>query len=136
LNGPTSTAVLREATGAVGTKGRARFDKAASELGRKLIVTHLGVEDQDAGWPAAKLELTTRAFVVGRPHDAGSHATEARLRATRRFLDTMVQSRPYELGNAFGWGAAAAREAFEELVAAGEADRVGNAYRLRPEARS
>jgi hypothetical protein len=48
----------------------------------------------------------------------------------------MVQARPYELGNAFGWGADAARQAFEELVALGQTVRVGPAYRLSPEART
>jgi hypothetical protein len=135
LNGPTSTTVLREATAAVGPRGRARFDKAVAELGKKLVVTHLGVEDQDAGWPAARLELTARAFEVGSPTQQGSGGA-ARLRSARRYLDTMVQARPHELGNAFGWGADAARLAFEELVALGQAVRVGPAYRLSREART
>ncbi|MGE5461196.1 MAG: hypothetical protein ACM3WR_11310, partial [Solirubrobacterales bacterium] len=38
-------------------------------------------------------------------------------RAARRYLDTMLVARPYELGNAFGWGADAARSALDALVA-------------------
>jgi hypothetical protein len=131
LSGPTSTALLREAVGAFGPKGRRRFDRAQSQLGRALLVTNLGVETEGSGWPAAVLELTARAFpAVGRR--GGADDEEARLRATRRFLDTMIQARPYELGNAFGWGATAARSAFETLVGRGEAVRRSPAYRLAP----
>jgi hypothetical protein len=130
LNGPTSTAVLREATDALGPKGRSRFDKALSELGRNLVVTHAGVEEQDSGWPAAILTLTATAFDLRGAGMGGSKDRDGRrLGAARRFLDTMVQARPYELGNAFGWGADAARQAFDMLVEAGEARRVGPAYR-------
>jgi hypothetical protein len=91
------------------------------------VLTNFGVEDQGAGWPAAILELTARAFRVGMPE--GQRA-EARLRATHRYLDTMLRARAYELGNAFGWGATAAREALESLVSRGDAIRAGNAYTL------
>jgi len=126
LSGPTSTALLREALDAYGSMGRARFDRALTQLGRALVVTHLGIEEQDAGWPAAILELTTRAFEVTGPADPA----EARLRAARRFLDTMIRARPYELGNAFGWGADGARQAFGALVERGEAVRTGPAFGL------
>lgn len=129
LNGPTSSAILREETGAFGPKGRGRFDRALSQLGRQLVVTHAGVEEQGAGWPAAVLELTARAFDVAGSAPTGPSEDERR-RAAVRFLDTMVQARPYELGNAFGWGADAARQAFEWLVETGEARRVGPAFRL------
>jgi hypothetical protein len=127
LNGPTSTAVLREAVDAHGPRGRTRFSKALSELGWRLVLTNFGVEDQGAGWPAAVLELTARAFRVGM---AEGERAEARLRATHRFLDTMLRARPYELGNAFGWGATAARAALDSLVQRGQAAPAGNAYRL------
>ncbi len=125
LSGPTSTALLREAIGAFGPKGRRRFDKAHSQLGKALLITNLGVEDEGAGWPAAILELTARALPK-----VGTRDEQAISNATRRFLDTMIEARPYELGNAFGWGAPAARAAFEDLVAKGEAARRGPAYRL------
>jgi hypothetical protein len=127
LSGPLSTAALREATAAEGGRGAARFSKTLGELGRELVVTHFGTEDQGAGWPSAVLELTARAFDVRRSEDAS--ADEARLEATRRFLDTMLWARPYHLGNAFGWGAPVARAAFEDLVDRGEAARDGPGYR-------
>ncbi len=129
LNGPTSTAVLREATAAAGPRGRSRFDKAVSELGRRLVVTGAGVERQEAGWPATILDLTARAFDLRDPERA-RRGDERRLYVARAFLDTMIQARPYELGNAFGGGAPAARRAFDELVRRGEAERIGPAYRL------
>jgi hypothetical protein len=44
-------------------------------------------------------------------------------------LDTMLVVRPHELGNAFGWGADAARAALEELVAKEWAERDEPTYR-------
>jgi hypothetical protein len=55
----------------------------------------------------------------------------SRLNVARAFLDTMLVAQPSHLGNAFHWGATAAREAFDELVARDEAERDGPAYRLR-----
>ena len=127
-SGPQSTAVLREATNMEGKAGGDRFSKAAGELGRKLLVTHLGTQEEGAGWPAAVLELTARAFRIPRRRDFEM----ARLRATGAFLDTMVRVRPYELGNAFGWGADAARVCLEELVSGGQAVADGNGFLARP----
>ena len=125
-SGPQSTAALREALDVQGRKAGERFAKAMTELGRSLVVTHLGVEDEGSGWPAAVIELTARAFPIPRRRNL----ERARVAATRRFLDTMIVAWPAELGNAFGWGAATARTALEELVARGEAARDGTRYRL------
>jgi hypothetical protein len=127
LDGPQSTAVLREALDVQGRVGGERFTRTVAELGRALVVTNLGTRDEGTGWPSAILELTARAFTI--PH--GRDRDASRLRATRTFLDTMVFAQPYHLGNAFHWGASAARDAFEELVSHGEADRDGPGYRLR-----
>ena len=124
-SGPLSTGTLREALGVEGRRGGEAFTQAVTELGRELVVTHFGVEDEGAGWPSAILELTARAFPISRRRDPEA----ARLRAARTFLDTMVVAQPGELGNAFGWGATAARGAFQALVASGDAVREGNTYR-------
>jgi hypothetical protein len=118
LSGPTSTAALREALDAYGTRGQARFNRALGELGRSLVVTHLGTEEQGAGWPAAVLELTARVFDV---RSTAKARAGARTRASQRFLDTVLAARAHELGNTFGWGAAAARAQLDELVRAGGA---------------
>lgn len=126
-SGPMPTGALREVVGAEGSRGGARFSRALSELGRALVITHHGVEEEGSGWPSAVLELTARALPLsGR---AGSLA-ERRLSATRRFLDTMLVARPHELGNAFRMGAAAARAQLELMVDMGEAHRLGPAYAL------
>ena len=46
----------------------------------------------------------------------GVGATTRPACAARRYLDTMLVARPYELGNAFGWGADGARAALDRLV--------------------
>ncbi|MEW6060077.1 MAG: hypothetical protein AB1551_08080 [Actinomycetota bacterium] len=125
-SGPQSTAALREALGIEGRKAGEAFNRCLTELGRQLVITHYGVEDQGVGWPTPVLELTARAFAIPKRRDP--HAS--RLRATRRFLDTMLVVRPFELGNAFGWGADAARAALEELAEAHQAHRDGPSYIL------
>ena len=90
------------------------------------MVTNHGTKDEGHSWPSAVLELTMRVFKVPKERDADV----CRLNVARRFLDTMVVAQPYHLGDAFHAGAGAARESFEELVALGEAERDGPAYRL------
>jgi hypothetical protein len=131
-SGPQSTGALREALDVEGKRANEAFRRSIAELGRALVVTHFGVEDEGAGWPVPILELTTRAF----PVPARRSERAARLRATERYLDTMLEGAPHEIGNAFGWGAAVAREALDALVARGRAEREGSAYRLSSAARS
>ncbi len=123
-SGPQSTAALREALDVEGKKATDAFYRTLTELDRGLVVTHFGIEDEGAGWPVPVLELTSRAFRIParRSQDA------ARLRAARRYLDTMLVARPFELGNAFGWGAETARSALETLVARKQAFSAPPAY--------
>lgn len=124
-SGPTSSAVLREAVGLEGKAGGTRFSQAMDELGRSLVVTHFGTDDAGGGWPAAVLELTARAFRIhARPGTA-----DRRTSAARRFLDTMVVARPADLSRAFGWPAAQARKALEELAREGLAESEGPLFR-------
>ncbi len=126
LDGPQSTAVLREALDVEGSRGAERFGKAVGELARVHVVTNFGTKDEGGGWPSAVLELTARAFSIPRTRNLDA----CRLNVARTFLDTMLVAQPYHLGNAFHGGATAARAVFEELVARGEAARDGPAYRL------
>ena len=118
LDGPQSTAVLREALDVEGSRGAERFGKAVGELARVQVVTHFGTRDEGGGWPSAVLELTARAFSIPRTRDADA----CRLRVARTFLDTMIVAQPYHLGNAFHGGATAARVVFLD----------GNAFTSRP----
>ncbi len=63
-SGPQPTSALREALAVEGRKGGEAFTAALTELGRELVITHLGTEDEGAGWPSAVLELTVRAFPI------------------------------------------------------------------------
>jgi hypothetical protein len=123
-SGPQSTAALREALDVEGKKAVDAFYRTLAELDRALVVTHFGIEDEGAGWPVPVLELTARAFEISTRRSLDA----ARLRAARRYLDTMLVARPYELGNAFGWGADAARSALDALVARKQAFGAPPAY--------
>jgi hypothetical protein len=127
IDGPTSTAALREALGLEGKRGQARFSRALTELGRGLVVTHFGTESLGAGWPAAVLELTARAFPVKRR--MSDKPEERRRRAAGRFVETMIEARPRDLAIAFGWEPRIARQALEELASAGRAETRGQAFR-------
>ncbi len=124
-SGPQSTGALREALDVDGKAASDGFQRAVGELGRRLVITHFGAEDEGGGWPTPVLELTARAFPI-----PGRRSLEAaRLRAAERYLDTMLVARPAELGNAFGWGADAARAALDELVRRRRALRDDAGYR-------
>jgi len=121
-SGPTASATLRLAVGLDGKAGGNRFSKAIVELGRRLVVTHAGTEEMDAGWPSAVFDLTARAFRIGRrPADAFTRAAE-------RYLRTVVQAKPRELARAFGWTAATAQTELDSLVQRGRAVRSDSSY--------
>jgi hypothetical protein len=125
-SGALPTGAIREALDVEGRRGNERFSGAVTELGRALVVTNFGVEDEGAGWPSATLELTARAFKITRRRDPA----RGRLRAAETFLGTVVVAKPGELGATFGWPAKEARAAMDELVAAGIAVKHEGAYRL------
>jgi hypothetical protein len=115
-SGPTSSAALREATNLEG----AQYSKAVAELGRALVVTHFGVEEQGAGWPSAVLELTSRVFKLKPSQD--------RARAARTFLGTVIECKPNDLARAFNWSAPDARAILDELVATNAATNDKSVY--------
>jgi hypothetical protein len=127
-SGPLSTGTLREAFGVEGRRGSESFGQMLTELGRELVVTHCGVEDEGAGWPSAVLELTARAFRI--PRRRGDEEGP-RQRAAKKFLDTMLIAQPRDLANAFGWKVSDARSALQSLESAGEAVRDGGTYLRR-----
>lgn len=125
-SGPLPASVLRRAVNLEGKQGGARFSAALTELGRALVVTHFGTEQEDSGWPSAVLELTARAFDVrSRPADLA----EARRAAASRYLRTMVFARPLDLALAFGWSRTDARTVLSDLAGRGEAVRDGQGFR-------
>lgn len=121
-SGATASGIVRQAVGLEGKAGGSRYNRAVTELARALVVTHAGAEDLGSGWPSAVLDLTARRFRLGR------RAGDVAERATRRFLRTVVRTRPGELARAFGWTASDARGELETLERRGSVRREGPAY--------
>ncbi|MEV0290058.1 hypothetical protein AB0H36_38515 [Kribbella sp. NPDC050820] len=113
---PLPSATLRALIG-----DRSRYQRAITELQRNLLITTAGVHETASGWPAALITLTCDQFEVGGGPD---HA-----RATERFLSTMLQTTPGELGRAFRWPVAQARAHLNDLADEGRATVDGNRYR-------
>jgi hypothetical protein len=93
--GPTSTRVLRAVSGA----SAKAVDKAVAELGRLLLVTNYGVQEDGGGWASCVLELTARAFTVPGPAERAQRDAAA----AARFVDTMIEARPIDICRAFKW---------------------------------
>ncbi len=120
-SGPLSSAALREALSVEGRRGTEAFTAALTELGRALVITHFGAEDEGTGWPTAVLELTARVFRIPRRRNPSA----ARLRAAARFLDTVLAAKPGELAATFGWSGGEAEAALDELILRGLSERDG-----------
>lgn len=114
---PLPSATLRALIG-----DRSRYQRAITELQRSLLVTTAGVHESGSGWPAALVALTCEQFEVGGGTD---HAL-----ASRRFLETVLETTPGELGRAFRWPVAQARARLEELAEDGGATYDGARYRI------
>ncbi|HEY3510695.1 MAG TPA: hypothetical protein VGL36_16125 [Kribbella sp.] len=114
---PLPSATLRALIG-----DRSRYQRAITELQRNLLVTTAGVHESGSGWPAALIALTCEQFDVGGGTD---HPL-----AARRFLETMLETTPGELGRAFRWPVAQARARLDELVDDSRATYDGNRYRI------
>jgi hypothetical protein len=124
-SGPLPAPVIREATSMDGRADGPRFNRALAVLGRALVITHYGVEDQGAGWPSAVYELTARAFHVSPKKDV----LRAHRRAAGRYLETMILAEPAGLARAFNWPLADARARLDELCDEKRARKLGNRYR-------
>ena len=113
--------MLREEVGLTGKAGKGRFDRAMIELQRQLLLTHAGVWEQDAGWATAMIALTTTVFDVGGRFDP--------VAAAAKHLATALEVTPAELGRAFAWPVATARDALDALVDRGAAVETARHYR-------
>jgi hypothetical protein len=114
-DGPASSASLRVLIG-----DRNRYQRAANELQRRLLVTVAGTREQTSGWPSAVLDLTCRRFDVGVGPD---HRAAAGL-----FLDVVLDASPHDLARAFRWPLAEARQHLVGLVAADRAVSAGSRF--------
>ncbi len=114
--GPLASAALRALVG-----DRNRYQRAAAELQRALLVTNAGVEEKASGWPSSVLDLTCRRFQVG--------GTTDHLAAAATFVDVVLDTSAAELARAFRWPVAHARELLDRLVDTGSAVQAEKRYR-------
>ena len=108
--GPLTTAALRRIVG-----DKARYERAAGELHRQLLITSGGVDSRGGGWPASVVDLTCRLFTVGGQADPAY--------VTRRYVDTMLLTTVRQMARALGWPVPVSRQRLDVLVADGLADR-------------
>jgi hypothetical protein len=113
--GPLPSAALRALIG-----DRSRYQRAAVELQRQLLVTTAGVQEQASGWPSAVVELTCRRFDVGRGQD---HLTAAEL-----YLGVVLDTTARDLARTFRWPVGKARGHLDALVASARAVPSGDRY--------
>jgi hypothetical protein len=102
--GPASKPAVR---GRLGMSGK-EIEQPVAELGRRLLITHYGVEE-GPGWAACVWDLTSRAFNVSPPGDRAARDA----RAAQQFIDTMITASPADLCRAFGWSRERAATAFD-----------------------
>ncbi len=112
VDGPLPSATLRVLVG-----DRNRYQRAATELQRSLIVTTAGVVEQSSGWPSSVLDLTCRRFEVGSGRDPAA--------AADRFLDVILQARAADLSRALRWTVPEARQTLDALVEVRPGDQAG-----------
>ena len=113
--GPLPSARLRALVG-----DRNRYQRAALELQRKLLVTTAGVQEQTSGWPSTVLDLTCRRFDVGGGQD--------HLAAAELFVGVVLDASVRDLAVAFRWPVAEARGHLDELAASARVVQSGNRY--------
>ena len=113
--GPLPSATLRALIG-----DRNRYQRAAVELQRQLLVTTAGVQEQASGWPSAVLDLTCRRFDVGGGQDPRA--------AAELFIGVVLDASVRDLARTFRWPVAKAGEHLDELVAAARAVPSGSRY--------
>jgi hypothetical protein len=113
--GPVPSARLRALIG-----DRSRYQRAALELQRQLLVTTAGVQEQSSGWPTTVLDLTCRRFDVGGAED---HMAAAEL-----FVGVVLDASARDLALTFRWPLGKARGHLDRLAASARAVQSGNRY--------
>ena len=113
--GPLPSATLRALVG-----DRSRYQRAAVELQRQLLVTTAGVQEQASGWPSAVLDLTCRRFDVGGGQD--------HLAAAELFIGVVLDASVRDLARAFRWPVGEARGHLDTLATSARVVHAGNRY--------
>ena len=113
--GPLPSATLRALVG-----DRNRYQRAAVELQRQLLITTAGVQEQASGWPSTVLDLTCRRFDVGGRQD--------HLAAAEVFISVVLDASVRDLARAFRWSVGEARGHLDTLAATARVVHAGNRY--------
>ena len=113
--GPQPSARLRALIG-----DRSRYQRAAVELQRQLLVTTAGVQEQASGWPSSVLDLTCRRFDVGGGQD--------HLAAAELFIGVALDASARDLALTFRWPVGKARGHLDALAASARAVQSGTRY--------
>jgi hypothetical protein len=113
--GPLPSARLRALIG-----DRSRYQRAAVELQRQLLVTTAGVQEQTSGWPSRVLDLTCRRFDLGGGRDD--------LAAAELFIGVVLDASARDLALTFRWPVGKARGHLDALAASARAVQSGNRY--------
>ena len=113
--GPQPSATLRAVIG-----DRSRYQRAAAELQRHLLVTTAGIQQQASGWPSTVLDLTCRRFAVGGGQD---HRAAAEL-----FIAVVLDASARDLARAFRWPVGQARGHLDALTDSARVSRSGDRY--------
>jgi hypothetical protein len=113
--GPLPSATLRVLVG-----DRNRYQRAAVELQRQLLVTTAGVHEQASGWASTVLDLTCRRFGVGGGQD--------HLAAAELFISVVLDASAHDLARAFRWPVGEARGHLDTLAASARVVHSGNRY--------
>lgn len=117
--GPQPSASLRALIG-----DRSRYQRAAVELQRHLLVTNAGVHEQASGWPSAVLDLTCRRFDVGGGRD---HRAAAEL-----FIGVVLDASARDLARTFRWPVGEAGGHLDALTTSAHVRRFNNRYLAPP----
>ncbi|HEX6056214.1 MAG TPA: hypothetical protein VFY98_10425 [Intrasporangium sp.] len=118
IEGPQPSAELRALIG-----DRSRYQRAALELQRHLLVTTAGVHERASGWPSTVLDLTCRRFDVGGGQD---HRAAAEL-----FIGVVLDASARDLARTFRWPVGEAGAHLDALTASTRVTRSGNRYLAR-----
>lgn len=115
-SGPCSRPQVRRL---LGTEDKKRVDRAIEALQRRLILTNVGVDDREPGWPAVILDVLARHW---RPQLRRLPTeSEARTVLARTVLRTAGDVSAADVAAALGWRRREATAVLEGLAAAGEA---------------
>jgi hypothetical protein len=113
--GPSTRPQLRRLVAAE----KRRVDRAVESLQRRLVLTNVGVEDGEPGWPAVKVDVLPRhwrAWLARLPD-----LDTARVELARRVLDAAGEVSAADLAAALGWRRREATQTLDTLVDRGEA---------------